>query len=134
MKYLPNSLSVQYSELMQNCVQPISDGSNLSFKSKVINKKRYWYLYISISTTRREHYLGEERTELVDRIDDEKALWKSNTDNRELRRRLVSMLVGGGMVALGRDEGKVLTLLERNGVFLAGAALVGTVAFRACAT
>ena len=128
---LPNSLTVQYSELMQNCVQPVSDGSNLSFKSKKINGKRYWYLYISIGKTRREHYLGEETTELLDRIEDEKALWQSNVDDRDLRTRLVNMLIGGGMSPLNRDEGKVLTLLERNGVFLAGAALVGTLAFRA---
>ena len=130
---LPNSLTVQYSELLQNCVQPLSDGSNLSFKSKTINGKRYWYLYISIGKTRREHYLGEETTELLDRIDDEKERWQSNEDDRELRTRLVNMLIGGGMSALNNDEGKVLTLLERNGVFLAGAALVGTLAFRAYA-
>jgi hypothetical protein len=131
--YLPNSLSVQYSELMQNCVQPISDGSNLSFKYKTINGKRYWYLYISIGSTRREHYLGEETTELLDRIDDEKTLWGSNTDDRELRKRLVNMLIGGGMATVTRDEGKVISLLERNGVFLIGATFVGTVAFRAYA-
>jgi hypothetical protein len=128
---LPNSLMVQYSELMQNCVQPVSDGSNLSFKSKKINGKRYWYLYISIGKTRREHYLGEETTELLDRIENEKALWQSNIDDRGLRTRLVNMLIGGGMSALSKDEGKILALLERNGVFLAGAALVGTLAFRA---
>ncbi|MGB5738323.1 MAG: GSU2403 family nucleotidyltransferase fold protein [Woeseia sp.] len=132
-EYLPNSLSVQYSELMQNCMRPISDGSNLSFKYKQINNKRYWYLYISIGSTRREHYLGEESQQLLDRIDDEKALWESDTDDRELRQRLVGMLVGGGMASPGRDEGKVLSLLERNGVFLADAALVGTMAFRAYA-
>ncbi len=132
-KYLPNSLSVQYSELMQNCVHPLSDGSNLSFKYKTINNKRYWYLYTSIGSTRREHYLGEETTELLDRIDDEKALWESNSDDRELRQRLVNMLIGGGMATVTRDEGKVLSLLERNGVFLVGAALVGTAAFRAYA-
>lgn len=133
MERLPNSLTVQYSELMQNCVQPVSDGSNLSFKYKDINGKRYWYLYISIGRTRREHYLGEETTELLDRIEDEKELWQSNVDDRDLRTRLVNMLIGGGMYALSRDEGKVLALLERNGVFLAGAALVGTLAFRAYA-
>ncbi len=131
--YLPNSLSVQYSELMQNCVQPVSDGSNLSFKYKTINNKRYWYLYISVGSTRREHYLGEESTELLDRIDNEKALWESNTDDRDLRQRLVSMLIAGGMATVARDEGKVISLLERNGVFLAGAAIVGTIAFRAYA-
>ena len=132
-KYLPNSLSVQYSELMQNCVRPISDGSNLSFKYKDINNKRYWYLYISIGSTRREHYLGEDSPELLDKIEDEKARWESDTDDRELRQRLVNMLIGGGMTTPNRDEGKVIALLERNGVFLAGAVLVGTMAFRAYA-
>ncbi|MEO1245222.1 MAG: GSU2403 family nucleotidyltransferase fold protein [Pseudomonadota bacterium] len=131
---LPNSLSVQYSELLQNCIQPVSDGSNLSFKSKTINGRRYWYLYISIGKTRREHYLGEETTELLDKIEDEKTLWQSNVDDRELRTRLVNMLIGGGMSALSNDEGKILSLLERNGVFLAGAAIVGTLAFRAYAS
>lgn len=130
LEYLPNSLSVQYGELMQNCVHPISDGSNLSFKYKTINGKRYWYLYISVGSTRREHYLGEETTELLDRIDDEKALWESNTDDRDLRQRLVSMLIAGGMATVTRDEGKIISLLERSGVFLVGAALVGTLAFR----
>lgn len=128
---LPGTLSVQYSELLQNCVHPISDGSNLSFKSKTIGGKKYLYLYISVGSTRREHYLGEETTELLDKIDDEKEKWNSNTDDRELRARLVGMLIGGGMMPLRKDEGKVIALLERNGVFLAGAALVGTMAFRA---
>ncbi len=132
-KHLPNSLSVQYSELMQNCVQPISSGSNLSFKFKTINNKRYCYLYISIGSTRREHYLGEETADLLDRIEDEKATWESNADDRELRRRLVNMAIAGGMATISRDEGKVISLLERNGVFLAGAALVGTMAFRSYA-
>ena len=132
-EYLPNSLPVQYSELMQNCVRPISDGSNLSFKYKEIKNKRYWYLYISVGSTRREHYLGEDSQQLLDQIEDEKALWESDTDDRELRQRLVSMLIGGGMASPNRDEGKVISLLERNGVFLAGAALVGTMAFRAYA-
>lgn len=132
-KHLPNSLSVQYSELLQNCVLPISSGANLSFKFKTINNKRYWYLYISLGSTRREHYLGEETTELLDRIDDEKAAWESNADDRELRQRLVNMLIGGGMATVSKDEGKVISLLERNGVFLAGAALVGTMAFKAYA-
>lgn len=132
-KTLPNSLTVQYSELMQNCIHPLSDGSNLSFKSKTIKTKKYWYLYISLGSSRREHYLGQESVELLDQIDDEKAHWASNEDDRELRKTLVSMLVAGGMTAPARDEGKLLALLERSGVFLAGAVLAGTIAFKAYA-
>lgn len=41
---------------------PLSDGSNLSFKPKLINGKRYWYLFMSVGVSRSEHYLGEETT------------------------------------------------------------------------
>ena len=132
-RQVPNNVLVQYSELLQNCIHPVSDGSNLSFKYKDIGGKRYWYLYISVGATRREHYLGEETAELLDRIEDERERWESNADDRELRARLVNMLLGGGMHGLHQDEGKILALLERNGVFLAGAALIGTLAFRAYA-
>lgn len=129
-KRLPNSVTVQYSELMQNCIHPVSDGSNISFKSKTVNGKRYWYLYISLGASRREHYLGEESTEMLDRIADEREAWESSRDDRELRARLVSMLIAGGMSPTARDEGKVLALLERSAVFLAGGVLVGTLAFK----
>ena len=128
---LPNSVTVQYSELMQNCIHPLSDGSNISFKSKTINGRRYWYLYISLGSSRREHYLGQETTELLDQIDAEKSMWESDDDDRELRKTLVKMLVAGGMTAPTRNEGKLLALLERSGVFLADAVLIGTTAFKA---
>lgn len=130
---LPNSVNAQYSELMQNCIHPLSDGSNISFKAKTVNRKRYWYLYVSLGSSRREHYLGVETPKLLDRIGDEREAWESNRDDRELRARLVSMLIAGGMSPTPRDEGKLLALLERSGVFLAGGALVGTVAFKAYA-
>ena len=130
---IPDNLLVQYSELMQNCIHPVPDGSNISFKSKRINERKYWYLYISLGSSRREHYLGEDSTQLLDRMDDERAVWASNKDDRALRARLVSMLVAGGMTATSRDEGKVLSLLERSGVFLAGGVLIGTLAFKAYA-
>jgi len=129
--HLPNSLTVQYSELMQNCVHPLSDGSNISFKNKTINGRRYWYLYISLGASRREHYIGEESIEVLDQMENERSTWESDKDDKALRSRMVDMLVAGGMSPLARDEGKILSLLERSGVFLAGAALVGTVAFRA---
>ena len=126
-KPLPNSVTVQYSELMQNCIHPISDGSNISFKSKVINGKRYWYLYISLGKSRREHYLGQETTELLDQIDAEKSMWESDDDDRELRKTLVKMLVAGGMTAPTRNEGKLLALLERSGVGAAFVAAAGPI-------
>ncbi len=130
---LPDTVTLQYSELMQQCVRPAPDGANISFKSKKVAGKRYWYLYISLGVRRSEHYLGEETTELLDKIDEERGLWESTEDDRVTRNRLVAMLLAGGATATPNNEGKVLSLLERSGVFLAGGVVVGTLAFRAYA-
>ena len=130
---LPDTVTLQYSELMQQCVRPAPDGANISFKSKKVAGKRYWYLYISLGVRRSEHYLGEETTELLDKIDEERGLWESTEDDRVTRNRVVAMLLAGGATATPNNEGKVLSLLERSGVFLAGGVVVGTLAFRAYA-
>jgi len=128
--YLPDSVAVQYSELMQQCVHPAPDGSNISFKSKKIGKKKYWYLYLSIGARRTEHYLGEESAELLEQMENQKTLWLSTEDDRDNRARLVAMLLAGGATGIPVNEGKVLSVLEQAGVFLAGGVIVGTLAFR----
>lgn len=130
---LPDAVALQYSELMQQCVHPAPDGANISFKSKKVAGKRYWYLYISLGARRSEHYLGEETPELLDKIDEERGLWASTEDDRVTRERLVAMLLAGGATATPDNEGKVIALLERSGVFLAGGVVVGPLAFRAYA-
>jgi len=78
--------------------------------------------------------LGEETTELLDRIDEQRALWESTEDDRKSRQRLVAMLLAGGAMATLNNEGsKVLSLIERAGLFVAGGVVVGTLAFRAYA-
>lgn len=130
---LPDTVALQYSELMQQCVHPAPDGANISFKSKKVAGKRYWYLYISLGTRRSEHYLGEETPGLLDKMDEERGLWESTEDDRTTRARLVAMLLAGGATATPDNEGKVIALLERSGMFLAGGVVVGTLAFRAYA-
>lgn len=130
---LPDTVTLQYSELMQQCVHPAPDGANISFKSKVVAGKRYWYLFISLGSRRSEHYLGEETTELLDKIEEERELWESTEDDRVVRQRLVAMLHAGGATTTPINEGKVIALLERSGLFLAGGVVIGTLAFRAYA-
>ncbi len=130
---LADTVTLQYSELMQQCIHPAPDGANISFKSKKVAGKRYWYLYISLGSRRSEHYLGEETTELLDKMDEERDLWESTKDDRKTRARLVAMLLAGGATATPDNEGKVLALLEKSGMFLAGGVVIGTLAFRAYA-
>ena len=130
---LADSVAVQYSELLRHAVRPAPDGSNLSFKSKAIGGRSYLYLYVSLGRRRTEHYLGPETPELLARVDAERALWESGADERLVRSRSVAMLTAGGATPTAGDEGKVLALLERGGVFLAGGVLVGPIAFKAYA-
>ena len=130
---LPDTVTLQYSELMQQCVHPAPDGANISFKSKIVAGKRYWYLFISLGSRRSEHYLGEETTELLDKIEEERELWESTEDDRVARQRLVAMLLAGGATTTPVYEGKVIALLERSGLFLVGGIVIGTLAFRAYA-
>ena len=60
-------------------------------------------------------------------------MWGSSEDDRAVRARLVAMLLAGGATGIPANEGKVIALLERSGVFLAGGVVVGTLAFRAYA-
>lgn len=130
---LPDTVTLQYSELMQQCVHPAPDGANISFKSKTVAGKRYWYLYISLGSRRSEHYLGEENAALLDKIEEERELWESSENDRLTRQRLVAMLHAGGATTTPINEGKVIALLERSGLFLAGGIVIGTLAFRAYA-
>ncbi len=130
---LPDIVTLQYSELMQQCIHPAPDGANISFKSKKVAGQRYWYLYISLGNRQSEHYLGKETLELLDKIDEEKSLWESTKDDRQVRARLVAMLLAGGATATPNNEGKVIALLEKSGMFLAGGVVIGTLAFRAYA-
>ena len=130
---LPDIVTLQYSELMQQCVHSAPDGANISFKSKMVAGKRYWYLFISLGSRRSEHYLGEETTELLDKIEEERELWESTEDDRVARQRLVAMLLAGGATTTPVNEGKVIALLERSGLFLVGGIVIGTLAFRAYA-
>ena len=128
---LPGAVSVHYAELLRHAIHPTPDGANLSFKTKTIGGRVYRYLHVSLGRRRSEHYLGPDSPELRARIARERALWSATEDDRRLRARLVAMLVSGGVAPVPAEEGKVLALLERGGVFLAGGVLVGTHAFRA---
>lgn len=130
---LPDTVTLQYSELMQQCIHPAPDGANISFKAKTVAGKRYWYLFISLGSRRSEHYLGVETPALLDKIEEERSLWESTEDDRRMRQRLVAMLLAGGATTTPDNEGKVIALLERSGLFLAGGVVIGTLAFRAYA-
>lgn len=131
MQFIDLQAQTIYADLMSSCSKPVFDGRGLSFTKKNIKGNEYWYLNMRLGQTAIQKYLGpcNEEIELI--IHKEKDFWVHGEDERKHRARLVDMYLSSGVVGLTINEGKVLSLLERTGVFLSGGVLVGTPAFRA---
>lgn len=120
-----------YADLLSSCLKPYFDGHGLSFTKKKIKNRDYWYVNVKLGKTAVQKYLGPCDDSNAQLIETERALWSKGIDERRHRARLVDMYLAAGGIGLTANEGKVLAILERAGVFLTGGVLVGTPAFRA---
>lgn len=119
-----------YSDLHGACLSPAFNGAGVSFTRKKIKGQVYIYVSAKVGTTPVQRYLGPDNNETQALIQREKQLWESTSTARSTRARLVNMVLAGGIPGPTPQEGKVLRMLERAGVFLSGGILIGTPAFR----
>ena len=119
-----------YADLHSACLTPAFDGKGISFTSKNIRGNKYLYISAKIDQVPIQRYLGPDNPETRQLIEKEKALWHARETARPNRARLVNMTLSGGMAGPTPQEGRILRLLERAGVFLSGGVLIGTPAFR----
>lgn len=127
---LPESTRLLYTQLLSQCLHGAApSGRGLSFVAKRIRGGKHWYLQVTVGSRKTQHYLGPDTDDIRKLIEDETALWQSAAPDRAARERLASMLVQGGAHAPSAIDARVLEVLERAGVFLAGGALVGSHAF-----
>ena len=130
MEYLPESTRLLYTQLLSECARGAAPSRRgLSFVSKKIGKGKHWYLQLTVGSRKTQHYLGPDSDEIRNRIAAEKARWEQAAPDIAERRKLVSMLISGGAHTASPEEARVLEVLERTGVFVAGGALVGSHAF-----
>jgi hypothetical protein len=119
-----------YAQLLSQCLHGAApSGRGLSFVTKRIKGGKQWYLQLTVGSRKTQHYLGPDTPEVRRLIDSEKALWRSAMADLASREQLVAMLIQGGAYAASTADARVLELLERAGVFLAGGVLVGSHAF-----
>jgi hypothetical protein len=126
---LLESTNLLYSELLQQCEHAPS-GHGISFVTKKIKGKTYWYIQNMIGAQKTQYYLGADSPELREKIADEKRLWLEAKPETKKRQKLVAMLATGGALCVENGEARVLELMERIGVFLVGGVLVGSHAFK----
>ncbi|MCP4695347.1 MAG: hypothetical protein GY862_00655, partial [Gammaproteobacteria bacterium] len=130
LEYLTESTCLLYAELLQQCCRAAPSGQGISFVRKKRRDKTYWYIQCSIGNKKSQYYLGPDSPELRDKIAAEKQLWKTVLPELKKRQKLVAMLNAGGVYTVTANEARVLLLMERIGVFLAGGVLVGSHAFK----
>ena len=128
MERLSTQTQLLYSELFQQGLRglPLDKGS---FVTKIINNKKYWYFQISIGSKKMQHSLGPDSEEVREKIKQEVELKKQEQSAIKNREELVSMLTRSQAVSINGEDGAVFSLLERSGLFLTGAALIGSHAF-----
>ncbi|BFM15187.1 GSU2403 family nucleotidyltransferase fold protein [Maricurvus nonylphenolicus] len=128
--YLPQTAANAYSDLLSQCLEPCFTGTGVSFSRKTIKGKVYVYVSARIGATPVQKLLGPEGDETNALIAAEKALWEANQQRAVSRSELVNMCLSGGTLGMTPQEGKIITMLERTGLFQVGGVLIGTPAFR----
>lgn len=129
MEHLPESTTLLYSELLQQALHCLPVDRGISYVSKTIGGKRYWYAELVVGSIKRQASLGPDSPELRQLIERQKALAREAKPELDARRRLVAMLAKGGAFTPSHQEARILEVLERAGIFQAGATLVGSHAF-----
>lgn len=128
-KELPPSLLLIYAQLIEQASNPLPVVKDAMFLRREVEGKHYWIRRVQLGSTRMEISLGRETDELLAEIDQAKLHTKEAEREVKSREYLVDMLVAGGVNKIDPLSGRVLTLLEGAGVFVAGGVLIGSHAF-----
>jgi len=131
MERLPPATQLLYSELLQQCAVSLPNQRGISFVSKVVKDKRYWYLELVVGSTKRQFSLGRDTEELRTLIEKQKLLFKNALPDLKQRQKLVAMFISGGGDSPSTVEGRIIEVLSQAGTFISGGILIGSHAFNA---
>lgn len=126
---LPAPALTAYSDLLVALVRAPLSARGVSYITRTIKGRRYWYLQYVIGGSKTSHYLGVDSEELNRLIQRAKALVTTDEDERVLRERLVSTGIAAGLATVSPAEGRVYEALVQSALFEGGGTLVGTHAF-----
>lgn len=130
----PSRNRMLYADLLAEAqANSLQTGHALSFVSKTLKGRRYWYLSVAIGRARRQTYLGPETPELQARMEHMRAQWTRTEKTVRERQHVVTLLKANGAAPTPTQMGGALLLLAESGVFEAGAVLTGALAYAAYA-
>lgn len=123
-----------YADLLAEAhASTLSTGRGMSFVSKTLKGRRYWYLSVAVGRARRQTYLGPDTPELHAHMEATRTQWAQASEAVRERQRVVALLTAGGAAPTPAHTGAALSLLAEGGVFEAGAVLTGALAYAAYA-
>jgi hypothetical protein len=132
MQHLPLAIQTTYADLvdklMDETVRAGAADEGGAFVVKLNKGRRYWYRQLPSGegNHQRQHYVGPETPELLNRIEHHQTLVETSRVRRDLVRSLTASRLAPSP---GGTVGKVLEALAKAGVFRLRGVLVGTVAY-----
>lgn len=126
---LPTSAQVAYADLLTSLIAAPFPGKGISYFTRRVKGKKYWYLQYTIGASKRSHYIGPDNEQNAEQINQAKQLLENDIPDQKDRQRLVSTGLAAGLKAPSITEGRVMQALVQSGLFEAGSVLVGSHAF-----
>ena len=131
MTYLPLAAIAQtaYSELLASLRLSAIPDRGLSYFTRKVKGKDYWYVQHTVGSSKRSQYIGPDTEEIRQRIAQCRQKQHETKSLQPQLDRLVATCVATGLQTLTAAEARVYEVLAQSGVFEAGAVIVGTHAF-----
>lgn len=128
---LSASATSAYSDLLDALLLAPFPARGLTFITRKVKGRTYWYLQHTIGADKRSYYLGPDSEDHRARIARAQAALEAGSAEVETRRRLVRTGVAAGLASPNAAETRVYEAMAQSGVFAAGGLLVGTHAYLA---
>jgi hypothetical protein len=126
---LPAPALTAYADLLAALLRAPVSARGVSYFTRTVDGRAYWYLQYVIGSNKKSHYLGPASEDLNRLVTRARATVAADEDERAVRERLVSTGIAAGLTTVSASEGRVYEALVQSALFEGGATLVGTHAF-----
>ena len=126
---LSSSAQVAYADLLTNLHVAAIPDRGVSYFTRKVKDKTYWYVQHMVGDSKRSHYIGPDTKSVRQQIADYQQRQHDDQRLKPALNRLVATCAATGLHTMTAIETRVYEALAQTGLFEAGAVVVGTHAF-----
>lgn len=126
---LASNAQIAYSDLLTSLYSSTIPGRGLSYFTRNVKGKDYWYIQYNVGHDKRSRYIGTDTEEIRQLVKNCRQKQDDDKQHHTGRERLVATCIATGLHSLTPAEARVYEVLAQSGLFEAGAVIVGTHAF-----